>query len=89
MTRPESNIRYRLFGAIARLGVHRPWLVIAAAATLSVLCVLYTTARLEFHTGQLMAFCRIVTATSRNEYYGLRNPSSMSVLYKKRKYDEE
>jgi len=52
MTSPASSMRYRLFGALARLDVHRPWTVLVAAAVLSVVCVVYTKARLEFHTGQ-------------------------------------
>lgn len=52
MTSPASSIRYRLFGALARLDVRRPWTVIIAAALLSLVCVVYTKARLEFHTGQ-------------------------------------
>jgi hopanoid biosynthesis associated RND transporter like protein HpnN len=45
-------IRKRLFGALARLDVSHPWLVILAAASLSILSILYTRARLEFRTGQ-------------------------------------
>src|SRR5579863_1091027 len=52
MAKSGINLRTRMFGAIARLDVRRPWLVIAIAAALSLVCVLYTKARLEFHTGQ-------------------------------------
>ena len=46
------SIRYKLFGAIARLDVRRPWLVLITALALAILCVSYTRARLEFRTGQ-------------------------------------
>jgi uncharacterized protein len=46
------NIRYRIFSALARLDVNRPWTVIAAAVVLSIICVFYTKLRLEFRTGQ-------------------------------------
>jgi uncharacterized protein len=52
MTSPASSMRYRLFGALAHLDVHRPWTVLIASAVLSLLCVVYTKARLEFRTGQ-------------------------------------
>jgi hopanoid biosynthesis associated RND transporter like protein HpnN len=45
-------LRYRLFRALAALSVRRPYLVLLAAAALSVASVMYTRARLEFHTGQ-------------------------------------
>ncbi len=47
-----AGYRYRLFRALAHLDVQHPWTVLIAAALLSILCVLYTRARLEFHTGQ-------------------------------------
>ncbi len=50
MTRP--NLRYRIFSALARLDVRRPWLVIALSMALAAACVLYTRAKLEFRTGQ-------------------------------------
>ena len=50
--RPAANLRYRIFSALARLDVRRPWLVIALAMVLAAGCVLYTWARLEFRTGQ-------------------------------------
>ncbi len=52
MARPAENFRYRAFRALARLDLRRPWLVIGLAAALSVACVMYTKARLEFRTGQ-------------------------------------
>ncbi len=52
MTRPAANLRYRIFSALARFDVRRPWLVIALSMVLAAVCVLYTRARLEFHTGQ-------------------------------------
>lgn len=52
MARPTENFRYRAFRALARLDLRHPWLVIGMAAALSLACVLYTRARLEFHTGQ-------------------------------------
>jgi len=52
MTRPAANFRYRIFSALARFDVRRPWLVIALSMALAAACVLYTRARLEFHTGQ-------------------------------------
>ncbi|MGH7246974.1 MAG: MMPL family transporter, partial [Pseudomonadota bacterium] len=52
MMRASSNFRHRLFSALARLDVRRPYWVIAAAIAISIVCVLYTRARLQFHTGQ-------------------------------------
>ncbi|HEX3409248.1 MAG TPA: MMPL family transporter [Candidatus Binataceae bacterium] len=49
---PLANLRYRVFAALARLDVRRPWLVIALSLALAAGCVLYTWARLEFRTGQ-------------------------------------
>jgi hopanoid biosynthesis associated RND transporter like protein HpnN len=46
------SARLRLFRALARLDVEHPLLVLTAAFILSVLSILYTRARLEFHTGQ-------------------------------------
>jgi hopanoid biosynthesis associated RND transporter like protein HpnN len=52
MTPPTLNFRYRIFMALARLDVRRPWLVIALSLALAAACVVYTRARLEFDTGQ-------------------------------------
>lgn len=52
MTPNGGTLRYRLFGALARFDVRRPWLVIALSTMLAIASVLYTKARLEFHTGQ-------------------------------------
>lgn len=52
MARSRINLRYRLFGSIARLDVRRPWLVLTVAGLLSLVSILYTKARLEFRTGQ-------------------------------------
>src|SRR5260221_5366389 len=52
MTPPTLNLRYRIFTALARLDVRRPWLVIALSLTLAAACVFYTKARLQFNTGQ-------------------------------------
>jgi hopanoid biosynthesis associated RND transporter like protein HpnN len=52
MTRSAAKFRYRIFSALARFDVRRPWLVIALSMALAAACVLYTRARLEFHTGQ-------------------------------------
>ena len=46
------SLRYRIFRAIAGFSIKRPYLVLACAAVLSVASVMYTKARLEFHTGQ-------------------------------------
>ena len=46
------SLRYRIFRAIAEFSIKRPYLVLICAAALSVASVLYTKARLEFHTGQ-------------------------------------
>jgi hopanoid biosynthesis associated RND transporter like protein HpnN len=51
-TRPAANLRYRIFSALARLDVRRPWLVLALSMVLAAGCVFYTWARLEFRTGQ-------------------------------------
>ncbi len=59
--RAPNTLRYRTFSALARLDLRRPWLVIALAAALAIASVLYTKARLEFHTGQ----DDLVTATNR------------------------
>jgi len=52
MTPPTLNLRYRIFTALARLDVRRPWLVIALSLTLAAACVFYTKSRLQFNTGQ-------------------------------------
>src|ERR1700730_12732240 len=52
MTWLAANLRYRLFRALARLDVRRPWWVIALSMLLAAACVLYTRTRLEFRTGQ-------------------------------------
>ena len=52
MTPPTLNFRYRVFRALARFDVQRPWLVIALSMALAAVCVLYTKARLQFNTGQ-------------------------------------
>ena len=52
MTPPTLNLRYRIFRALARFDVQRPWLVIALSMALAAACVFYTKARLEFNTGQ-------------------------------------
>jgi len=52
MTGPSANLRHRIFSALARLDVRRPWLVIGLSMALAAACVLYTTAKLEFRTGQ-------------------------------------
>src|SRR5882672_8694106 len=52
MTPPTTGIRYRIFSAIARLDVQRPWLVIGLSLALAAMSVLYTQARLQFNTGQ-------------------------------------
>jgi hypothetical protein len=46
------SLRYRIFRALAQISIKRPYLVLLCAAALSVASVLYTKARLEFHTGQ-------------------------------------
>ncbi|HZZ06974.1 MAG TPA: MMPL family transporter [Candidatus Binataceae bacterium] len=46
------SLRTQIFRALARLSIQRPYLVLLFAAVLSVASVLYTRARLEFHTGQ-------------------------------------
>jgi hopanoid biosynthesis associated RND transporter like protein HpnN len=46
------SLRTQIFRALARLSIQRPYLVLLFAAALSVASVLYTRARLEFHTGQ-------------------------------------
>ncbi len=46
------SLRYRIFRAIAQISIKRPYLVLLFAVALSVASVLYTKARLEFHTGQ-------------------------------------
>lgn len=51
--RPSAvNFRFRIFSALARLDVRRPWLVIALSMALAAACVLYTRARLQFNTSQ-------------------------------------
>jgi hopanoid biosynthesis associated RND transporter like protein HpnN len=52
MTRPAANLRIRIFSALARLDVRRPWLVIALSIALAAASVFYTCERLEFRTGQ-------------------------------------
>jgi hopanoid biosynthesis associated RND transporter like protein HpnN len=52
MTGPSAKLRQRIFGALARLDVRRPWLVIGLSMLLATGCVLYTRAKLEFRTGQ-------------------------------------
>lgn len=59
--RAADTLRYRAFGALARMALRRPWLIIALAGALAIACVLYTRARLEFRTGQ----DDLVTATNR------------------------
>lgn len=59
--RAANTLRYRAFGALARLALRRPWTIIALAGALAAACVLYTRARLEFRTGQ----DDLVTATNR------------------------
>lgn len=46
------SLRYRLFRALAALSLKRPWMVLLAATALALASVIYTRARLEFHTGQ-------------------------------------
>jgi uncharacterized protein len=46
------SLRYRIFRALAQVSVNRPYLVLFCAMALSIASVLYTKARLEFHTGQ-------------------------------------
>ncbi|MDO8431616.1 MAG: MMPL family transporter [Candidatus Binatus sp.] len=54
MTAPNSslNLRYRMFRALARLNVERPWLVLLTCFALAAASILYTKERLEFHVGQ-------------------------------------
>jgi uncharacterized protein len=52
MTPPAATLRYRIFSALARLDVRRPWIVIALSIALAAACVFYTYERLEFRTGQ-------------------------------------
>jgi hopanoid biosynthesis associated RND transporter like protein HpnN len=52
MTPSTGNLRRRIFGALARLDVRRPWLVIGISLALAAACVFYTQARLQFNTGQ-------------------------------------
>ncbi len=60
----ETNVslRYRLFRALARFDLERPWLVLGLCAALALASILYTKARLEFHTGQ----DDLVSGTSRD-----------------------
>src|SRR5579863_807956 len=46
------SLRYRIFRALAQVSIQRPYLVLLCAVALSAASVLYTKARLEFHTGQ-------------------------------------
>ena len=46
------SLRYRIFRALAQVSIKRPYLVLLCAVALSIASVLYTKARLEFHTGQ-------------------------------------
>ncbi len=68
MTRPVPTFRLRIFGALARLDVRRPWTVLAAAVILSALCVFYTRQHLEFQTGQ----DDLITANNRDSQNYLR-----------------
>ncbi|MGZ6243654.1 MAG: MMPL family transporter, partial [Candidatus Binataceae bacterium] len=45
-------MRYRIFRALAQVSIKRPYLVLLCAVALSIASILYTKARLEFHTGQ-------------------------------------
>ncbi len=47
-----GNFRYRLFSALARMDVRRPWLVIGLSLAFALACAIYTKARLQFNTGQ-------------------------------------
>ena len=46
------SLRYRIFRALAQVSIKRPYLVLLCAVALSIASILYTKARLEFHTGQ-------------------------------------
>src|SRR5579863_332293 len=46
------SLRYRIFRALAQVSIQRPYLVLLCAVALSIASILYTKARLEFHTGQ-------------------------------------
>ena len=52
MTPSSGSFRHRIFSALARLDVRRPWLVIGLSLALAAACALYTQARLQFNTGQ-------------------------------------
>jgi hopanoid biosynthesis associated RND transporter like protein HpnN len=69
-------IRKRLFSAVARFDVSHPWIVIMAAAALSILSILYTKARLEFRTGQ----DDLISADSRDSRNYLRYTSEFPDL---------
>jgi len=63
-----QSTRQRFFGAVARLSIEHPVAVLIFAAILSIASILYTKARLEFHTGQ----DDLVTGTSRDSRNYLR-----------------
>jgi uncharacterized protein len=46
------SFRFRIFSALARLDVRRPWLVLTLALALAAASIYYTQARLQFNTGQ-------------------------------------
>jgi hopanoid biosynthesis associated RND transporter like protein HpnN len=46
------TLRYRIFRTLAQTSTNRPYPVLLCAIALSIASVLYTRARLEFHTGQ-------------------------------------
>ncbi len=63
-----GSFRLRIFGALARLDVRRPWLVVGLSLALAAACVLYTRARLQFNTGQ----DDLITANNRDSADYLR-----------------
>lgn len=52
LKRPAESLRYRLFRALARFDLKRPYLVLLLAFVLAATSILYTKARLQFRTGQ-------------------------------------
>ena len=46
------SFRFRIFSALARFDVRRPWLVLTLALMLAAASIYYTQARLQFNTGQ-------------------------------------
>jgi uncharacterized protein len=46
------SLRYRIFRTLAQISIRQPYLVLLCAVVLSIASVVYTRARLEFHTGQ-------------------------------------